>query len=50
MKYKVTKKMHVDKRDEVSLITQQRRRQKSRCFGDLWLFVVTSFIVATCNV
>jgi hypothetical protein len=39
--------MHVDKRDEVALAAQQRRRQKTRCIGDLWLFVVTHSVAAT---
>jgi hypothetical protein len=40
--------MHVDEQDEVALVTQQRRRQKARCVGGLWLFVVTRSVVATC--
>jgi hypothetical protein len=40
--------MHVDEQDEVALVTQQRRRQKARCVGVSWLFVVTRSVVATC--
>jgi hypothetical protein len=32
--------MHVDERGEVVLATHQRRRQKTRCVGGMWLFVV----------
>jgi hypothetical protein len=34
--------LHVDERYEVALVVQQRRRQKSRCVGGSWLFIVTS--------
>jgi hypothetical protein len=38
--------MHIDEWDEVALVAQQRRRQKTRCVGGSWLFVVTSFVAA----
>jgi hypothetical protein len=40
-------RMHVSERDEVALETQQWRRQKPRCVGDSWLFVVTHSMAAT---
>jgi hypothetical protein len=33
--------MHVGEWDEVALVVQQRRRQKPRCLGGSWLFIVT---------
>jgi hypothetical protein len=39
--------MHIDERDEVALALQQWRRQKPRCVGGSWFFVVTSSVVAT---
>jgi hypothetical protein len=39
--------MHVDERNEVALAAQQRRRQKARCVGGLWLFIFTRSVVAT---
>jgi hypothetical protein len=38
--------MHIDERDEVALVAQQRMRRKLRYVGS-WLFVVTSCVVAT---
>jgi hypothetical protein len=38
--------MHIDERDDVALAAQQQRRQKPRCVGGLWLFVVTRSMVA----
>jgi hypothetical protein len=38
--------MHVDEQDEVALSAQQQRRQKPRCGGGSWLFVVTSSVAA----
>jgi hypothetical protein len=38
--------MHVDERDEVVLVAQQRRRQKTRCVGDSWSSVVASSMAA----
>jgi hypothetical protein len=38
--------MHVDERDEVALEAQQQRRQKPRCIGGSWLFVVASSVAA----
>jgi hypothetical protein len=40
--------MHVDEWDEVNLVAQQRRRQKSRCIGGSWLFVVAGSVASTC--
>jgi hypothetical protein len=40
--------MHVDERDEVALTVQQRRWQKPRCIGDLWLFVVAHSVAVAC--
>jgi hypothetical protein len=40
--------MHIDERDEVALATQQQRRQKHKCVGDSWLFVVNSSMAVTC--
>jgi hypothetical protein len=37
--------MHIDERDAVALVTQQRRRHKPRCIGGSWLFIVTSSMV-----
>jgi hypothetical protein len=34
--------MHIDERDEVALTAQQARKQKTRCVGGSWLFIVTS--------
>jgi hypothetical protein len=39
--------MHVDERDEIALAVQQWRRQKSRCVGGSWLFVVSRSVAAT---
>jgi hypothetical protein len=36
--------MHVDKQDEVALAAQQQRRQKPRCIGGSWLFVIPSSV------
>jgi hypothetical protein len=38
--------MHIDERAEVALAAQQRRRQKVKCVGRSWLFVVTRSMVA----
>jgi hypothetical protein len=38
--------MHVDERDEVVLVAQQQRRQKPRCVGGSWSFVVASSMAA----
>jgi hypothetical protein len=38
--------MHIDEWGEVTVAAQQRRRQKFRCIGGLWLFVVTSSMMA----
>jgi hypothetical protein len=38
--------MHINEQDEVALATQQWRRQKSRCVGGLWEFMVISFMMA----
>jgi hypothetical protein len=38
--------MHVDKRGEVAMAAQQRRRRKSRCVGSSWLFMVTHSVEA----
>jgi hypothetical protein len=32
--------MHIDECDEVDLAAQQWRRQKPRCIGGLWFFIV----------
>jgi hypothetical protein len=37
--------MHINERDEVALAAQQRRRQKPRCIGGSWLFIVGSSVV-----
>jgi hypothetical protein len=42
----VSSRMHVNEWDEVALTVQQRRRQKNKCVGGLWLFIVTLFVVA----
>jgi hypothetical protein len=34
--------MHVDEQDEVALAVQQQRRQKPKCVGGLWEFIVAS--------
>jgi hypothetical protein len=34
-------RMHIDERDEVAFTVQQQRRQKPRCVGGSWLFIVT---------
>jgi hypothetical protein len=39
--------MHVDERGEIALAVQQWMRQKSRCVGGSWLFVVSRSMVAT---
>jgi hypothetical protein len=39
--------MHIDEWNEVALVMQQRRRQKTRCIGGSWLFVVTHSVVVT---
>jgi hypothetical protein len=39
--------MHIDERDEVALVTHQRRRRKPRCVGGSWFFVITSFVATT---
>jgi hypothetical protein len=36
--------MHVDEHDEVLLVMQQRRWQKHRCVGGLWMFMVASSV------
>jgi hypothetical protein len=41
-------RMHVGERDEVALMVQQWRRQKPRCVGGSWLFVVSCSIAAAC--
>jgi hypothetical protein len=40
--------MHIDELDEVELSMQHQRRQKPRCVGGSWLFIITSSVVATC--
>jgi hypothetical protein len=40
--------MHVDECDEVALVAQQRRSQKARRVGGLWLFIVSSSVVVVC--
>jgi hypothetical protein len=39
--------MHVNEQDEVALVAQQRRRQKARCIGGLWLFIITYSMMFT---
>jgi hypothetical protein len=36
--------MHVDDRDEVALVAQQRRMWKTRCVGGSWLFIVATSV------
>jgi hypothetical protein len=38
--------MHIDERDEVVLVAQQWKRQKTRCVSGSWFFIVTSFVTA----
>jgi hypothetical protein len=38
--------MHVDEQDEVALTAQQWRRQKTRCVGGSWLFIIICSVVA----
>jgi hypothetical protein len=38
--------MHINEQDEVALAAQQRRRQKPRCFGGSWLFILGSSVAA----
>jgi hypothetical protein len=38
--------MHVDEQDEVALTAQQWRRQKTRCVGGSWLFIIICSMVA----
>jgi hypothetical protein len=40
--------MHVDEKNDVALTMQQQRRQKPRCVGGSWLFVVSCPVVAAC--
>jgi hypothetical protein len=32
--------MHIDERDEVALVVQQRRRRETRCIGDSWFLIL----------
>jgi hypothetical protein len=32
--------MHIDERDEVALVVQQRRRRETRCVGDSWFLIL----------
>jgi hypothetical protein len=43
--------MHIDERDEVALVVQQRRRRETRCIGDSWFLILWRphiFILNTC--